>query len=57
MKPFQLKNDNFTLALSVADINNDAIEGINKYYTMEIKQCERRRIEDPSSGNITIELK
>lgn len=37
MKPFQLKNDNFTLALSVADINNDAIEGINKYYTMEIK--------------------
>lgn len=41
-----MKNDNFTLALSVADVNNYAIEGLNKYYTMEIRQCVRRRFED-----------
>ncbi|CAD8114153.1 unnamed protein product [Paramecium sonneborni] len=53
---YSLKNSNFTLAVSIASQFSQPINGINKYYHLNISQCVRQRIKDELTGNTTVLL-
>ncbi|CAD8127196.1 unnamed protein product [Paramecium sonneborni] len=55
-EPFILENDNFTLAVSIVNRYSEPLIGINRYFQLNISQCERLRIKDQSSGNISVNL-
>ncbi|CAD8045562.1 unnamed protein product [Paramecium primaurelia] len=55
-EPFILKNDNFTLAISVVNRYSEPLIGINRYFQLNISQCERLRTKDQYSGNVSVKL-
>ncbi|CAD8195440.1 unnamed protein product [Paramecium octaurelia] len=54
---YYLHNENFTLAISIANRFSEPLIGINKYFNLNVSQCSRERIRNPSTGNITVSLK
>ncbi|CAK57498.1 unnamed protein product (macronuclear) [Paramecium tetraurelia] len=54
---YYLHNENFTLAISIANRFSEPLIGINKYFNLNVSQCNRERIRNPSTGNITVSLK
>ncbi|CAK58954.1 unnamed protein product (macronuclear) [Paramecium tetraurelia] len=53
---FYLNNENFTLAITIADRFSEPVIGINRYFNISVSQCDRVRIRDQSTGNITVQL-
>ncbi|CAD8195400.1 unnamed protein product [Paramecium octaurelia] len=53
---FYLNNENFTLAITIADRFSEPVIGINRYFNLSVSQCNRVRIRDQSTGNITVQL-
>ncbi|CAD8214442.1 unnamed protein product [Paramecium octaurelia] len=49
-EPFLLYNDNFTLAISIVNGFSEPIIGIDRYFTLNISQCERLREINKDSG-------
>ncbi|CAD8189313.1 unnamed protein product [Paramecium octaurelia] len=56
-EPFLLYNDNFTLAISIVNRFSEPIIGIDRYFNLNISQCERLRNINKDSGKISIDLK
>ncbi|CAD8114163.1 unnamed protein product [Paramecium sonneborni] len=54
---YYLNNDNFTLAISIANRFSQPLIGINKYFNLNVSQCTRERIKDGKTGNVTVTLK
>ncbi|CAD8045503.1 unnamed protein product [Paramecium sonneborni] len=55
-EPLFLKNDNFTLAISVVNRFSEPIIGIDRYFQLNISQCQRQRIKDENSQKISVKL-
>ncbi|CAD8146602.1 unnamed protein product [Paramecium octaurelia] len=56
-EPFLLYNDNFTLAISIVNRFSEPIIGIDRYFNLNISQCERLREINKDSGKISVNLK
>ncbi|CAD8129871.1 unnamed protein product [Paramecium sonneborni] len=57
--PIILQNDNFTLAISIGDRYSEPLIGIDRYFQLNISQCERYRMKDENSEdseNISVNL-
>ncbi|CAD8189118.1 unnamed protein product [Paramecium pentaurelia] len=53
---YYLNNENFTLAITIANRFSEPLIGINKYFNLNVSQCTRERIKNQSTGNITVKL-
>ncbi|CAK92529.1 unnamed protein product (macronuclear) [Paramecium tetraurelia] len=53
--PFFLERNNFTIAITMADLNSQPLTTINKYFTISLKNCQTTRIynETSQSSNVT----
>ncbi|CAD8136581.1 unnamed protein product [Paramecium octaurelia] len=53
--PFILNRDNFTIAITMADLNSQPLTTINKYFTIQLKNCQTTRIynETTQISNVT----
>ncbi|CAD8071177.1 unnamed protein product [Paramecium sonneborni] len=54
---YYLNDQNFTLAISIANRFSQPLIGINKYFNLNVSQCTRERIRDQITGNLTVTLK
>ncbi|CAD8206985.1 unnamed protein product [Paramecium octaurelia] len=54
---FPLYNDNFTLAITIANQNSEPIEGNLKYYNITVNQCVRVRNVNYNTGSVDVTLK
>ncbi|CAD8081335.1 unnamed protein product [Paramecium sonneborni] len=53
-EPLILKNDNFTLAISIVNRFSEPLIGIDRYFQLNISQCGRYRIKDENSDKIFV---
>ncbi|CAD8138362.1 unnamed protein product [Paramecium pentaurelia] len=53
--PFFLDRNNFTLAITLADLNSQPLTTINKFFTIQLKNCQTTRIlnETTQVSNVT----
>ncbi|CAD8054083.1 unnamed protein product [Paramecium sonneborni] len=53
--PFKLNRNNFTLAITLADLNSQPLTTINKFFTIQLKNCQTTRIynETTQTSNVT----
>ncbi|CAD8145896.1 unnamed protein product [Paramecium pentaurelia] len=53
--PFFLNRNNFTLAITMADLNSQPLATINKFFTIQLKNCQTTRIynETSQTSNVT----
>ncbi|CAD8099221.1 unnamed protein product [Paramecium primaurelia] len=54
---YYLNNENFTLAITIANRFSEPLIGINRYFNLNVSQCTRERVKNQSTGNITVNLK
>ncbi|CAD8089165.1 unnamed protein product [Paramecium primaurelia] len=53
---FPLYNDNFTLAITIANQHSEPIVGNLKYYNITVNQCIRKRLVNYINGSVNVTL-